>query len=202
MRELFHPHLSREVTSAFINACTNQSRWPHRPDYLLRLREVPTSLTTPSSGPPLGRSKFLLRVSWWGSILCKSLSRKAISSTLRSHAHLNSDELCRNGALITAYPAVIGAEACGVVIETGPDCVKFQQGDLIYGIVRVGVNDYAPFQETFLADEDLFFKKADNISKGEAAGVGAGIIVRFSANGLTASNRARRRHLESSREAN
>lgn len=91
-----------------------------------------------------------------------------------------SDELCRaNGMLVSSWPATIGAEACGVVLETGPGCSRYKSGDCVYGLVRLGSNAYAPYQETFLADEDLFFKKAERISMEEASVVGVGLIVSF-----------------------
>lgn len=82
--------------------------------------------------------------------------------------------------LVSSWPAVIGAEACGVVLEAGPECSKFKPGDHVYGLVRLGSNSYAPYQETFLADEDLFFHKVPSMSAEEASVVGVGLIVRLS----------------------
>ena len=81
------------------------------------------------------------------------------------------------GMLITSWPAVIGSDVSGIVIEAGPDCKKIKKGDYIFTCVPVGISEFSPFQETFLVDEDWVFKKGENVGLEEACTVGAGVLV-------------------------
>lgn len=79
------------------------------------------------------------------------------------------------GALIHEFPAVLGSDVCGLVMEAGADCKRLAKGDLVFGCVRIGQNQYSPFQEAFLVDDDLFFKNG-SLTKEEAATVGVGLL--------------------------
>jgi len=81
------------------------------------------------------------------------------------------------GVLVTEWPAVVGAEGCGLVVETGEGCTRLKKGDLAWGCIRVGQNAYSSFQDSFLMDEDLALKKGDNIGVEDAAGMGVGLTV-------------------------
>jgi NADPH:quinone reductase-like Zn-dependent oxidoreductase len=81
------------------------------------------------------------------------------------------------GALVKEWPAVLGSDACTVVLETGEGCTKLKKGDYVYGCMRVGQNQFSPFQETFLVDEDLTFKKSAGISMEEACTIGGQVLV-------------------------
>jgi NADPH:quinone reductase-like Zn-dependent oxidoreductase len=81
------------------------------------------------------------------------------------------------GVLITEWPAIIGSDFSGVVLETGSGCTKLNAGDHVYGCAPVGQNKFTPFQDTFLADEDVILKKPASVSVEEAATVGAGLMV-------------------------
>jgi NADPH:quinone reductase-like Zn-dependent oxidoreductase len=81
-----------------------------------------------------------------------------------------------SGILVTSWPAVIGSDVSGIVISTGPDCKKLNKGDYIYGCVPVGLNEFSPFQETFVVEEDWIFKKSGNIRLEEACTIGAGVL--------------------------
>ncbi|SPQ18387.1 b4b43796-8b17-4402-b827-cc67fd36ed47 [Thermothielavioides terrestris] len=80
------------------------------------------------------------------------------------------------GLLITEWPAVIGSDFVGAVLEVGPECARLRPGDTVYGCAPLGQNRFAPFQETFLVEEGVVLKKGDNISIEEAATVGAGLL--------------------------
>lgn len=82
------------------------------------------------------------------------------------------------GLLINEWPAVIGSDCAGVVLEVGPDCTKLSPGDHVYGCAPLGQNKFTPFQDTFLVDEEIFLKKSANLSVEETATVGAGLLVR------------------------
>lgn len=81
------------------------------------------------------------------------------------------------GLLVTEWPAVLGSDCVGVVVDVGPDCEKLQKGDYVFGCAPLGQNRFTPLQETFLVVEDVFFKKPANISVEEAATVGVGLLV-------------------------
>ncbi|KAG7292856.1 hypothetical protein NEMBOFW57_002901 [Staphylotrichum longicolle] len=80
------------------------------------------------------------------------------------------------GLLINEWPAVIGSDCAGVVLEVGPDCTKLSPGDHVYGCAPLGQNKFTPFQDTFLVDEEIFLKKSANLSVEETATVGAGLL--------------------------
>ena len=80
------------------------------------------------------------------------------------------------GILITSWPAVIGSDVSGIVISTGPDCKKLNKGDYIYGCVPVGLNEFSPFQETFIVEEDWMFKKGEAMGLEEACTIGAAVL--------------------------
>lgn len=80
------------------------------------------------------------------------------------------------GQLVTAWPIVLGCDASGVIVETGEDIMRFKKGDAVFGCTRLGVPGYSTFQEYFLMDEHLTFKKPGNISVEEAATAGVGSL--------------------------
>jgi len=85
-----------------------------------------------------------------------------------------------SGILVTSWPAVIGSDVAGIVLETGPDCKKLTRGDYVFGCVPVGLSQFSPFQEAFLVNEDWILKKGDNVGLAEGSTVGAGLLVRAS----------------------
>jgi len=82
-----------------------------------------------------------------------------------------------SGALVLEWPVILGCDASGVVIECGSEVTKFKIGDHAYGCTRVGQNQYSTFQETFLMDEELAFKRSSNISTLAACTIGVGLDV-------------------------
>jgi NADPH:quinone reductase-like Zn-dependent oxidoreductase len=86
-------------------------------------------------------------------------------------------EMTRPGSLRHGMPVLAGSNFSGVVIALGNECCKLRTGDYVYGLCRIGRNRYSPFQETFLVDEDLAFKKPDRISPKVAASIGIGVVV-------------------------
>lgn len=81
------------------------------------------------------------------------------------------------GFLATAWPAVFGCDASGVVLECGSGVTKFKPGDHAFGCTFVGQNAYSTFQETFLMDEDLAFKRGGSLTTESAATIGVGLLV-------------------------
>lgn len=75
------------------------------------------------------------------------------------------------------WPAILGSDCAGVVIEVGLDCTKLKPGDYVYGCAPLGQNNYTPFQETFLVEEDVFFKKHPELSVEDGCTIGAGLLV-------------------------
>ena len=78
---------------------------------------------------------------------------------------------------MTEWPAIIGSDFAGVVLETGPGCTRLQPGDHVYGCAPVGLNEFTPFQDNFLQEEDVVLKNTINLSAEEATTVGAGLLV-------------------------
>jgi NADPH:quinone reductase-like Zn-dependent oxidoreductase len=90
----------------------------------------------------------------------------------------SSDPMMQHtGLLVTEWPAVLGSDYAGVVLEVGAECTKLKPGDHVYGCPAIGQNQFTPFQETFLVDENVAFKKSDNLSVEGTATIGAGLLV-------------------------
>ena len=51
------------------------------------------------------------------------------------------------GAIVAAWPVVLGCDSSGTVIEVGEGVTKFKVGDGIFGCTRLGMNGYGTFQE-------------------------------------------------------
>lgn len=79
--------------------------------------------------------------------------------------------------MVNEWPAVLGSDGAGVVIEVGPDVTRLKVGDYVYSCAPVGQNRFTPFQEAYLAREDLLFKKGDNISFEDSCTIGACLLV-------------------------
>ncbi|KAH8879603.1 GroES-like protein [Thozetella sp. PMI_491] len=92
------------------------------------------------------------------------------------------------GLLVLEWPAVLGCEASGVVIELGEGVTKLQVGDRVLGCTRVGQNQYSTFQETFLMDEDTSVKFS-NLTLEQASTLGVALYTSalglISGNGIT-----------------
>ncbi|KAF7872261.1 hypothetical protein EAF04_003185 [Stromatinia cepivora] len=87
------------------------------------------------------------------------------------------DNLMRTtGLLIPSYPIVLGCDASGVVVETGPEVTKFRVGDGVFGCARTGAVAHGTFQEFHLMDEKLAFKRPERVSTEEAATIGVGLL--------------------------
>ncbi|VUC23793.1 unnamed protein product [Clonostachys rosea] len=84
--------------------------------------------------------------------------------------------MAQSGILTTEMPAILGSDFCGIVDEVGNSCTKFQVGDHVFGLCRLGQNPYSPFQDKFLVDEDLAFKKPERLDAEVAASVGVGVL--------------------------
>lgn len=81
------------------------------------------------------------------------------------------------GTLVEAWPVILGCEASGVVLEVGSEVTRFKVGDGIFGCSRLGTNEYTTFQETFLMDEALSYKRPPGMSAEEASTVGVALDV-------------------------
>lgn len=78
------------------------------------------------------------------------------------------------GTLVSAWPAVIGCDASGVVVEVGSGVTKFKKGDWVFGCTRLGDPGYGTYQEYYLMDEHITALKPDNVSPEGAASLGVG----------------------------
>lgn len=88
----------------------------------------------------------------------------------------------QTGMLVQSWPIVLGCDASGIVVECGEGATKFKSVDGVpqgvFGCTRLGFPGYSTFQEYFLMDEHLAFKKPWNWGgKDEAAEKGATIGV-------------------------
>ncbi|KAH7165460.1 chaperonin 10-like protein [Dactylonectria macrodidyma] len=81
-----------------------------------------------------------------------------------------------SGLLINEWPAIIGSDCAAVVTAVGPDCTKLSTGDYVYGCAPLGQNRFTPFQDTFLVDERVFFKKSSNLSVEDTCTIGVGLL--------------------------
>lgn len=90
-----------------------------------------------------------------------------------------------SGLLITSWPAVIGCDASGVVIETGSDVKRLKKGDYVLGCTRLGIPGHSIFQETYLMDEDVTVKKVGDITVENAPTIGVGLYVSLSESAST-----------------
>ena len=81
--------------------------------------------------------------------------------------------------MVNEWPAVLGSDFAAVVIELGEGCTRLDAGDYVFGCSLIGQNKYTPFQDTFLVDEDLVFKKADGMSVETASATAVGLLVRL-----------------------
>jgi NADPH:quinone reductase-like Zn-dependent oxidoreductase len=80
------------------------------------------------------------------------------------------------GLLVDNWPAGLGADASGVVVEAGKeakDKYGFKEGDYVCGCTRIGTRQYATCREFFLMDAQVTMRKPSNISLAQAASVGA-----------------------------
>jgi hypothetical protein len=117
------------------------------------------------------------------STLCEKLP--TLFQTIRANTnHLSEPLQQHTGLLINEWPAIIGSDCAGVVLEVGPGCTKLKPGDHVYGCAPLGQNKFTPFQDTFLVEEEIFLKKSANLSVEETATVGAGLLVRDSLSDL------------------
>ncbi|KFX86801.1 hypothetical protein V490_08834 [Pseudogymnoascus sp. VKM F-3557] len=80
------------------------------------------------------------------------------------------------GLLVTAWPIVLGCDASGTIVEVGEGVTKFKKGDAVFGCTVLGTPGHSTFQEYFLMDEDLTFKKPDGLTTEQAATIGVGVL--------------------------
>ncbi|SPO01224.1 related to oxidoreductase [Cephalotrichum gorgonifer] len=80
------------------------------------------------------------------------------------------------GILVDEWPAVLGSDFAGLVLEVGEGCTKLKTGDYVFSCAFIGQNRYTPLQENFLVDEDLVFKKDEGTSLQGGSTFGAGLL--------------------------
>lgn len=83
------------------------------------------------------------------------------------------------GLLITSWPAVIGCDASGVVVEVGEGVTRLKKGDYILGCTRVGTAGHSTYQENFLMSEDTAVRQVANVTPENASTIGVGLYVGF-----------------------
>lgn len=80
------------------------------------------------------------------------------------------------GMMVNEWPAILGSDGAGVVIEVGPDVARLKVGDYVYSCAPVGQNRFTPFQDAYLAREDLLFKRGNNISLEDSCTIGTCLL--------------------------
>ncbi|KAG5789072.1 hypothetical protein H9Q69_011860 [Fusarium xylarioides] len=78
--------------------------------------------------------------------------------------------------MVNEWPAILGSDGADIVIEVGPDVARLKVGDYVYSCAPVGQNRFTPFQDAYLAREDLLFKKCNNISLEDSCTIGACLL--------------------------
>ncbi|KAL4731747.1 hypothetical protein ACLX1H_000729 [Fusarium chlamydosporum] len=81
-----------------------------------------------------------------------------------------------SGLLISEWPAIIGSDFAGVVVEVGPDTSRLKVGDYVCGVALLGRNRFAPFQQNFLVQEEIVLKKSPNVALEDSCTIGAGLL--------------------------
>ncbi|KAM7213558.1 hypothetical protein V8F06_011055 [Rhypophila decipiens] len=88
----------------------------------------------------------------------------------------------QTGLLIQSFPAVTGSDFCAVVLSVGPETSKIAEGDIVFGCAPVGINEFSPFQESFLVNENWILRThtgddaLDEKKLEQGATVGAGLL--------------------------
>lgn len=80
------------------------------------------------------------------------------------------------GLQVDEWPAGLGADASGVVVEVGPVAAKkydLKAGDYVCGCTRVGPRQYSTCREFFLMDAQVAMRKPSNLSVAQAATIGS-----------------------------
>ncbi|KAH7318298.1 zinc-binding oxidoreductase CipB [Stachybotrys elegans] len=83
--------------------------------------------------------------------------------------------MAQTGAFVTDTPAVLGSGFYGTVTEVGFGCARLKEGDLVFGLGSLGRTAYSPFQDSFLIDERLPFRKGKILSPQDAASLGVSL---------------------------
>ncbi|CAG8558118.1 1469_t:CDS:2, partial [Ambispora leptoticha] len=79
--------------------------------------------------------------------------------------------------LIEGYPIVLGCDGAGIVESVGSEVTKFKPGDAVFACSRTGErNGYGTFAEYTLYDENVTFKKSENLSFEEASTFPVGLL--------------------------
>jgi NADPH:quinone reductase-like Zn-dependent oxidoreductase len=85
--------------------------------------------------------------------------------------------MAKYGGMLTEMPAILGSDFTGRVVQAGSEVTKFDTGDYVFGLCRLGQVKYSPFQETFLVDEDAAFRLPGTVSAAAAATMGTAVLV-------------------------
>jgi NADPH:quinone reductase-like Zn-dependent oxidoreductase len=76
-----------------------------------------------------------------------------------------------NDVFIQDYPAVLGSDAAGIVVDVGTDVQNFQRGDRVFFQGIIGNYDSSTFQQYCKMPAELVSRTPENISDEEAAGI-------------------------------
>lgn len=80
------------------------------------------------------------------------------------------------GLLVDKWPAGLGADASGVIVDAGKVAQEkygFKKGDYVCGCTRIGMREYSTAREYFLMDAQVTMRKPSNLSLADAATIGA-----------------------------
>ena len=88
------------------------------------------------------------------------------------------------GLLVESWPFVPGSEASGVVVLAGSSAISalgtpFRVGDIVSGVVRLGVAGHGTFAEYFLLDAEVALPKPAGLTATQGATVAVGVLTAF-----------------------
>lgn len=80
-------------------------------------------------------------------------------------------------SLSDGLPPLASSDFSGVVLAAGPDCERLAAGDHVFGMCLLRRSSYSPFQQTFVVEENMVFKKPERISGPVSASLGISVLV-------------------------
>lgn len=140
---------------------------------------IVSSIPVPVPGPKQVLVKSLVTGINPMSVQLLSVSSSPFPRLTDPHSLFPSEPLTQHTGtnVISPWPVVLGCEGSGVVVAVGDEVTRFRVDDGVFGCTRVGQSEYATFQETFLMDEDLAYRRPERLSAEEASTLGVALDV-------------------------